>query len=182
MARYLTVDYSTDPPTILEDFTVTENHDTIQVHEMLSAQHSTKENYMTDEWNVQANIKVGETLINLRGKDAAEIGKHADELKDFLENILEAASIGKQVMMAKGLTSFTPAPSATTPNAQNSAPAASTPATLRCVHGAYKDLLGKKNKQGQLYKNRYACAAPYVPGGNPDQCKDLPGQEVNREV
>lgn len=132
---------------------------------------------MSEDYKVQVNLKVGETLINLRGANVAEVQSLAEDIKGAMDAILEAASIGKQVMMAKGLTTFQPAPSA--PAAQNTAPAAgATSGSLRCKHGAYKDFKGKQKANG-TYQFRYYCAAPFKQGGNPDQCKaqDLPGQE-----
>ncbi len=128
---------------------------------------------MADDFKVQVNFKLGETLINLRGQDVSEVLEKVEEMKSGFDLIAEAMSVAKQVQMAKGLTSFTPAPAA--PAASHSAPAAgATASSLRCVHGAYKDLKGKRNAKGDLYKYRYFC-----PGPRDNQCKaaDLPGQE-----
>ncbi len=138
---------------------------------------------MSEDYKVQVNLKVGETLINLRANTVDDAVSQVNAAREsLLDAVGEAMSIAKQVVTAKGLTSFQPAPAAaTTASTQHTAPAAgATSGALRCKHGAYKDFNGKTKKNGDGYQYRYYCAAPFKQGGNPDQCKaqDLPGQEA----
>lgn len=131
-----------------------------------------------ENWNIQVNLKLGETLINVRGADVAFVLARVEEIKNGLDAIGETMSVAKQVTMAKGLTGFTPAPPTTTGGTQNAAPAAgATAGGLRCKHGAYKDFKGKTKKNGEPYQFRYFCPAPF---GATDSCKagSLPGQEA----
>ncbi len=132
---------------------------------------------MAEDFKVQVNFKLGETLINVRGQEVAEVLAKVEEIKDGLDALGEVMSVAKQVTMAKGLTGFTPAPATSGGGAQNTAPAAgATAGSLRCKHGAYKDFNGKTKKNGDPYQYRYYCPAPF---GATDQCKPnaLPGQE-----
>lgn len=129
---------------------------------------------MAEDWKIQYNFKVGETLVNLRAQDSAEAAAVLAAFKDALNEVAEVTSIIKQVGMTKGLTSFTPAPPASAPATQHAAPAAGATATdLRCVHGPYVDKKGKRKQNGQPYQFRYFCSQ--FTGG----CKasDLPGQQ-----
>ncbi len=128
---------------------------------------------MADDFKVQVNLKLGETLINVRGQEVAEVLAKVEEIKTGLDAIGEVMSVAKQVTMAKGLTSFTPP--VTGGNTQNAAPAAGATAnSLRCAHGAYKDMKGKRKRNGDAYQFRYFC--PKFGDGS-CQAKDLPGQE-----
>lgn len=134
---------------------------------------------MADDFKVQASMKTGEHLFNFRGQTVDEVTEQLEAFAANADRIFEVYSTVKQVTMAKGLNGFTPAAPVTS-NVQNAAPAAGATATnLRCKHGAFKDFKGKTKKDGTGYQYRYYCAAPYVAGGNPDQCKpaSLPGQE-----
>ena len=132
---------------------------------------------MADDFKVQVNLKLGETLINVRGQEVAEVLEKVEEIKAGLDALGEVMSVAKQVTMAKGLTGFTPAPPASN-NTQNSSAATGTTAgNLRCKHGAFKDFKGKTKKNGDAYQYRYYCPAPF---GAADSCKpaSLPGQEA----
>ncbi len=126
---------------------------------------------MSDAFKVQVNLKVGETLINVRGDSVAEVMAQVEQIKENLNAIGDVMTVAKQVQMAKGLTGFTPPPASTT----NAPTAKAAPGALECVHGPYKDLKGKRNAKGQLYKNRYFC--PSHDRNNQCKADDLPGQE-----
>lgn len=149
--------------------------DVLQYDEMLSAQQKTKETKMSDDnWKVGANLDFSGHKFNFRGDDVEELATHLENFAEYGDRILEVLSKVKQIQMAKGLTSFTPAPAAA-PNTQNSAPAAgATAGSLRCVHGAYKDMQGKRKKNGEAYQYRYFC-----PKFGDGSCRaaDLPGQQ-----
>lgn len=133
---------------------------------------------MSDDFKVQANLKLGNDLFNFRGLTVEEVEGQLTEFADRAEAIFDAYDRIRQVTLAKGLTSsqgLVPSAPSTPVTTHGGQAQGATNADLRCRHGAYKDLLGKTKKDGSPYQFRYYCPAPF---GAKDACKagDLPGQ------
>lgn len=147
----------------------------LQEQVMLEAQRQ-EENNVSEDYKVQYNLKLGETLINLRGGSVEELAAQLTEFAENADAILGAHDTIRQVALAKNLTTvggFVPGPSGSSD--RPSAAQGSSSGDLRCQHGPYKDFKGKTKVNGQPYQYRYYCSGPYGKG-----CKatDLAGQEA----
>ncbi len=188
--RYLTVDYSTNPPTIEEDLTEEQYRDTLQ-HEIMAATAAQSQVNESDLLSLtlkkevrmsyegqQASFKLGDVLINITGQTVEDLENNLRatgvEGDNLFELVGEAASIAKQVALAKGLGSVQVSAPTSAPARQNAAPSGSAPV---CAHGTMKDLKGKRKANGDGYQNRYVCPAPFKQGCDYNTVKNIPGQE-----
>lgn len=133
---------------------------------------------MSDDYKVQASPTLGGVMFNIRGETPEEVVTAVEQLAALGDRFFEAYDKIRQVTLAKGLgTNAGFAPAATVPSQHASGAAGATQADLRCKHGPYKDLKGKTKRNGEGYKNRFVCPAPF---GAADQCNanSLPGQEA----
>lgn len=144
---------------------------------MLRAQQTAnaKENErMSDDYKVQASPTIGGVMFNLRGNTVEEVAAAMVALGESADAFFEGYDKVRQVTLAKGLTVV---PSAAPSGAANVHPGTASgggTGELRCQHGPYKDLNGKRKRNGEGYKNRYVCPAPF---GAADQCRNLPNNE-----
>lgn len=157
--------------------------DKLEEELMLRGQRIEKENSKVSKdddgkYKVQASPTLGGILFNFRGDSTEEVVTNIEEFAKLGDRFFDAYDTLRQVTLAKSIgTAAGYAAPNTAPQSQHAAPAAgSTQADLRCKHGPYKDLNGKRKKNGEGYQSRYVCAAPF---GAPDQCaaRSLPGQE-----
>lgn len=131
---------------------------------------------MSDNYGLQLSVKLGDDMVNVRGNTPEEFEKNRAAMEAAADAILDTVDKFRQVALAKGLTKagFTPAPAATD-TAHSTSAAGSTAVDLRCSHGPYNDLKGKRNKKNEAYKYRYYCPGPF---GQGCKAEALPGQEA----
>lgn len=121
----------------------------------------------SSEYKVQYSTTLkGGDLVNLRGQSFEEVEGQAKEFNERIGNIVEYLNGVRQVVLADAILSDPPPKVAqSTGKVQDLPPSQSE--SFVCSHGPMKDLTGKRNKQGQLYRNTHYCAAPQ----GEEQCK-----------
>lgn len=127
---------------------------------------------MADEYKLQISTNINGDLVNLRSQSG-------DELKEIVEGfatnspaIFKALGDVKQAGLANGVFTGNASEVQMPSGGGGAKPSvASTPpgSVPSCpTHGPMKDMRGKRNKQGDGYKNRFYCSK--------FGCKDSTGQ------
>lgn len=111
---------------------------------------------MSDDYKIQINTNVNGDLINLRATSGEELNDVIGGFAEHSEGIFKSLGDVKQAALVNGV--FTGNASAATSSAPRAAVNSAPGAIPSCPdHGEMKDMRGKRNKQGQPYKNRFYC-------------------------
>lgn len=152
------------------------SRDSLQL-QIMAAKSAQKEEVLMSYEGQQANFKLGDALINLTGATVEDLETALRatgvEGENLFELVGEAASVAKQVALAKGLGAVQVSAPASAPGRQNAAPSSGGP---NCPHGAMKDMNGKRKQNGDGYKLRYVCPAPFGQGCDYNTVKNVAGQ------
>ncbi len=126
---------------------------------------------MADEYKIQINSNINGDLVNMRATSGEELkdvlegfASHAGDIFKQLGDV-KTAALANGVFSGNAGSAGAPAASAGGPpkSAGNTAPGVQ-PNCDRC-NGPTKDLAGKRDKNGNPYRNRYYCKNFNCKGG-----------------
>lgn len=110
---------------------------------------------MSDDYKIQVNTNVNGDLVNVRASGGDDM---LDVMQGFAKNsgeIFKALGDIKQAALVNGVFTGSAADAARPKAASGSTAPGETPSCP--THGPMKDMRGKRNKQGDPYKNRWYC-------------------------
>lgn len=121
------------------------------------------------DYKIQVNLQLGDYLFNVNGETAEELGTHVAEMAKLAPELFDNLGAIRQAGLAAAVFSDNAGRAATpsVPVTTGEAPP-SEDGEVRCPHGVMKDLKGRQNAKGDLYKYRYYCAADR---NDPTKCK-----------